>query len=392
MASRNIFGYIILIIFPVFEISCTVILSKAKSNLHFRKRGVKLIQVCSIASWISYINLVASLFDGMYCGLYHLFFILLPPLSIGPQLIRAITLWGMLEHNKHMLEYGQITYLRKTSVIPGGGSKRECVDPQPVMTPILEGSSSKDEELADNSQSELFEDKIAARQRAIKVKKKMKRMVRLTKTVLLIQSLSLVLSLLLSSSPDMLLEQDFSKCFDEQIIFMSIGKGFAITYAITAFITTILVRKCKDALGLRGEITRNVSLLFLTNTLATVFGSINYNHAWQTNVYAVQQMLLSFSMIIIPYYFPTLPSLLLDRIKLKSFLALVLPSSSKSMPSMSGNNRTSMILQVNPSQGTGSDAERDREVKMSLDAGLCVLLSTSEGIEAFTEHCSREFR
>jgi hypothetical protein len=390
MASPNIFGYIILIIFPLFELSCTVILSKTKSNLQFRKRGVKLIQVCSIASWMSYINVVASLFGGIYCGLYHLFVILLPPLSIGPQLIRAITLWGMLEHNKHMLEYGQMTYLRK-SLLVQGGSKRERVDSHPPMTPILEASSSKDEELADNSQSEFFDDKVAARQRAIKVKKKMKTMVRLTKVVLLMQSISLVLALLLSSSPELLLQQDFSKCFDEQTVFMIIGNGFAITYAIVAFITTILVRNCKDALGLRGEITRNVSILFLTNSLATIFGFINRNHVWQTNVYAVQQMIVSFSMIIIPCCFPTLPNLLLDRIKLKSFFALSKPPGFKSKPNISGEKRTSMILQINSSQRTVNDA-RDREVKMSLDAGLCVLLSTTEGIEAFTEHCSREFR
>lgn len=35
---------------------------------------------------------------------------------------------------------------------------------------------------------------------------------------------------------------------------------------------------------------------------------------------------------------------------------------------------------------------RTRELTMSLDAGLCILLSSSEGTEAFTEHCSREFR
>jgi hypothetical protein len=44
------------------------------------------------------------------------------------------------------------------------------------------------------------------------------------------------------------------------------------------------------------------------------------------------------------------------------------------------------------SRVTLADKEREREMTMSLDAGLCILLSGDEGIKMFTEHCSREFR
>lgn len=390
MTSRNLLGYIILGVFPIFELSCNFILVKTKSSLKFRKRGVKLIQVCSIAAWVSYINLLFSLFGGIYCGFYHIFIILLPPLSIGPQLIRGITLWGMLEHNKYMLEYGQTARLRKS--VMHGGSKREGMDSQPSMTPILEGSSSRDEDLIESLQSEELDEKAKIRQRAVKVKKKMKNMVRLTKLVLVSQSLILALALLLLTSPKTLVSQKIEECFLEETLFVTISKGCAIIYTIAAFIATILVRNCKDELGLRAEISRNVIILFLSNSFAIISGFVHSDHIWQTNIYAIQQMMLSFSMIIIPSFFPSLPNSLLERIKIRSFQSLSVPDRNTVIPNISGKNRSSMILPINSSQKVGSDTERELEMTLSLDAGLCVLLSTNEGIAAFTEHCSREFR
>ncbi|KAL7496580.1 hypothetical protein ACHAWT_004754 [Skeletonema menzelii] len=40
---------------------------------------------------------------------------------------------------------------------------------------------------------------------------------------------------------------------------------------------------------------------------------------------------------------------------------------------------------------TTKQEQRAREMTVSWDAGLCILLSTQEGINAFSQHCAREF-
>jgi len=101
-------------------------------------------------------------------------------------------------------------------------------------------------------------------------------------------------------------------------------------------------------------------------------------------------MLLSFSMIVIPCCFSSEAS-----ISLVSYLKknTGVPGYGKSIPNVqSGRSSVRMSLAISSQRGFVMNKEREREISMSLDAGLCILLSSIDGIKAFSEHCSREFR
>lgn len=150
----------------------------------------------------------------------------------------------------------------------------------------------------------------------------------------------------------------------------------------------LLVRHCNDELGIRREITRNIAIFFITNVAIFVVSFYN-NYDLMLILYIIQQITLSVSMIILPCWESSgFSNPMLDYIKNRSKSAL--PGYGRPLPNVQAG-RSSLMMAMKPRESE-MDRERQREMTMSLDAGLCILLSSSEGIDTFTEHCSREFR
>ena len=378
MGAARIIGFILMGVFPIFELACYQIMRSSKSDISLRKRNTTMIHICTIAAWLAYFNLIFGLFGGIYCGVYHIIIILLPPLTVGPQLLRGVTLWGMLEYSKFMLEYGETTHLRRTKVVTSQRTHLEN---------IQEVSSSRDdEEFALSKSNGGSENQGSAKEKALQVRKIMKQIVKTTKILLVGLPLVLVVIMLIGPDKDVLRKTDFSECFPEPEMVLNIGRAFTILFTVAAIISVILVRHCNDALGIRREITRNIFILLVFNV--AIFATTYFKEfQLQLLLCVVQQMMLSCSMIIIPCCFSS-GTAVLNQIRLRSKTSI--PGYGRAIPNVQ-SGRASIIAGVKP-RPSPADREREREMTMSLDAGLCVLLSSDEGMKDFTEHCSREFR
>jgi hypothetical protein len=110
----------------------------------------------------------------------------------------------------------------------------------------------------------------------------------------------------------------------------------------------------------------------------------------QLLLYVLQQICLSFSMIIIPCCMPTgYSETVVNRLSIRS-KSTIIPAYGRPIPNIAGS-RPSILVGTNK-RFSVLDQKHEQEMTMSLDAGLCILLSSEEGISAFMEHCSREFR
>ena len=94
----------LLVLYPLLEILCYTLLRWRKNDLAIRKRNKCSIFIASMAGWLAYFNLIVSLFGGVPCGLYYVVSLLVAPLSVGPQLVRALTLVGTLKHSQLVTE------------------------------------------------------------------------------------------------------------------------------------------------------------------------------------------------------------------------------------------------------------------------------------------------
>jgi len=392
MGAETIIGYILLVFFPIFEMSCYLIMSSNRTNIFLRKRNITMIHICTIASWISYLNLIIGLFGGVFCGVYHICIILLPPLTVGPQMLRGVTLWGMLQHNKYMLQHGESVYFGRARMLRLASST--AIEKYHVEEQVNHSNFVDDEEKNPGLTRESITsadrngDQISPREKATRVRNKMKQIVKISKIILIALPIILIIIMVAGTEREFLLETDFDNCFPEPYLVLSIGRAFALLFTFTAIACTIIVRKCNDELGIRWEITRNNIILFVTNTLifaATYLGKIRL----QLLLYVTQQISLSFSMIIMPCYVSTgYSDAVLNHISVRSKSAII-PAYGRPLPSINGGR--SSILGGNPRLSV-VDQKLQKEMTMSLDAGLCILLSSEEGLRAFTEHCSREFR
>lgn len=368
MIIRKVLSYVVLVKFPIFEVICYELLRRKKDDIAIRKRDLTMIYVCTLAAWLAYINLINSLFGGIYCVMYHIFIILLSPLSVGPQLLRSIRLWGMLEHNKILCQIfdgdDRMNALHVIHEVNSGGE---------------EHSRSTDVHVHINRRN-------STREKMTKAKVKVMRMMEFTKLTLVTLSALLVLSLLLLTEREALSYREFDKCFPEPFFVLNAGRVVSLILSFAAFCSTILLRHCNDELGIRKEITRNIVILFMTNLLGFVFRYLDLVE-WQAFIYVVQQMMVSFSMIIIPCMDDSSVVTWMKRNSKKFIPGYVRP-----LPQLTHARGSILLPGKRMSQFEMNESnQREREATMSLDAGLCILLSSNEGIEAFTEHCSREF-
>jgi hypothetical protein len=355
-------------------------LRQKKNEIVIRKRDIKMIYVITIASWVAYLMLVNSLFDIIYCGIYRILIILLSPLSVGPQLLRGIRLWGMLKQNKILLS--NVGGNNITDTVADGGLKRG-----ESLSMINEINSSQEE----ISQSEVHihvNKRSSTDGKLQEIKAKLLKIIGFTRFMLITIPLMLIASLLVMTERDKIFEIKFERCFPESAFSLITGSSLSFALSIAAFSTTIVMSQCNDELGIKKEIIRNIAILFMTNTCAFVCRYFGYVE-WQSVVYVIQQIMLSFSMIIMPcMYDSSVVTWMNARSKKK------VPGYARPLPQLPHHTRDSILL---PSKRTSQlnqkeNDKREREITISLDAGLCILLSSREGIEAFTEHCAREFR
>lgn len=377
--------YFFLGVFPIFEISCYLIIFMRSSDIAFRKRNTAMIYICTAAAWFAYANLIFGLFGGIYCGIFHTFIILVQTLTVGPQLLRGITLWGMLEHNKFMLEYGETAKLRRMHL-------KSKLEEENNEQAIQEGESNSfttdDEALTLKVDNEVQRRKGCAKEKARAARKKMQLLVKASKIILIGLPAILIITMLFVSNQGSMLKTDFDECFPEPGFILNIGRGFSIAFTIAAIASTVPVRHCNDGLGIRREIARNIAIIFITNV--AIFATA-YHKKYEIILilYIMQQMALSFSMIVMPYFLSSeSPNPMLHYIKNMGKSAM--PGYGRTLPNVHGG-RSSLFVGIN-SRESIIDQKRQREMTMSLDAGLCILLSSPDGIKLFTEHCSREFR
>jgi hypothetical protein len=378
MGFLKVVQYVFLGVFPIFEISCYAIMRSGRSDIAIRKRNTAMIYISTIAAWFAYANLVFGLFGG-YCGIFHTFVILIQPLSVGPQLLRGITLWGMLERNKLMLKYGETAQLRRTHLRPDNNLQviEECQ------------SSSRDEEPSSKVGEEGAQGgPDCAKEKAIVVRKKMRTLVKVSKVILIGFPAILITTMLFFTDRTSLLKTDHDQCFPEPNFILNIGRAFSVGFTVAAIMAMLLVRHCNDELGIRREITRNIAIVFMTNVVIFVT-SYHKKYDLLLILYIIQQIFLSFSMIIMPCWESSgFSNPMLEYIKNRGKSAL--PGYGRPLPNVQGG-RPSLMMGMKAKESV-VDKKRQRERTTSLDAGLCILLSSSEGIDTFTEHCSREFR
>jgi len=109
----------------------------------------------------------------------------------------------------------------------------------------------------------------------------------------------------------------------------------------------------------------------------------------QAILYVLQQISLSFSMVIVPCCMPTgYSETVVNRLSIRS-KSTIIPAYGRQIPNIAGG-RPSILVGTNK-RFSVVDQKHEKEMTMSLDAGLCVLLSSQEGTSVFMEHCSREF-
>jgi hypothetical protein len=380
---REVLSYILLGLFPIFKFTCYLVLwQQKKDDMIMRKRDIKMVYISTIAPWLAYVNFINSMFGGMYCGVYHFFLILLPPLSVGPQLLRGIQLWGMLEHNKTLFDdFGEFNdYNIGPSDNASTGNKSESsLDVDNVMNSSFENSNIEVRIHVNRRKS--------ANEKTKNIKLKVFRLIGITRILLIVIPLTLILALISMTDAKQLSHTNFAECFPEPPFVLNAGRLSIGLFSLAAFCCTILLSRCHDELGIRKEIVRTIAILFITNLIGFVC-RYNYLFKWQAFVYLVQQISVSFSMMIVPHMYQF------------GVVAWVQNRSKRFIPGYAGPRpqlhqvRSSLIHVSNRKSHVDQDESdrREREITMSLDAGLCILLSSNEGIEAFTEHCTREFR
>lgn len=391
MGTESIIGYILLVFFPIFELTCYLTIRSNRSNIFLRKRNITMIHICTIASWLAYFNLITGLFGGVYCGVYHMFLIFLPPLTVGPQMLRGVTLWGMLQHNKYMLQHGESVYFGRARILRSTSTlESKCEEANGLQSPhddeemnLRYTTATTTTENNDDNQQ------LSPKEKAARVRRKMKKIVKISKIFLIVLPIILIMVMIIGTEREFLLETKFPSCFPEPYLVLSIGRGFALIFTIAAVSCTILVRKCNDELGIRREITRNAIILFISNMFIFVATYLKMIEL-QLLLYVLQQICLSFSMIIIPCCMPTgYSETVVNRLSIRS-KSTIIPAYGRPIPNIAGS-RPSILVGTNK-RFSVLDQKHEQEMTMSLDAGLCILLSSEEGISAFMEHCSREFR
>jgi len=395
----------LLALYPLLEFVCYALLYIKRSDLAVRKRNMSIVRFASIAGWLAYINLVFSLTNrGSTCGVFYAFSILIPPLTSVIQLIRVIDLRAMLERNNIRLKEERLhssTQQSRRAVAARRDSRSHSerndagaaagTNVIKAVVPSRVGSVyilNAGKEKVDKSRAEEIT------------------LLRWVKMTLLYIPTAVLLLGTLSLSDGVLSAKDYQLCLSaESVFFLYLCPALPILVSLLTLVATTLIRKSEDELGIRREITRNAVILIGTYLTILIVRMVGEN-ALHPILELSGQILLSVSMKIAPCFHRK------GEVLLESWMTRrasrfgqqgrnLVPGYVQPLPNTSvggrgstaggrGGARSSAFRRIS-TNAAESDGERRREVTMSLDAGLCILLSTQDGINSFSEHCVREF-
>jgi hypothetical protein len=362
--AMQTYSFVFLVLFPLFQVACYAYLHWNRSRLE--KRIKSAIYVATLAGWLAYFNLFVGNHGGVPCGIFYVTSLLVAPLSVGPQIIRALTLRGM---NKYYRLVVKEEILSRTS--------RSKVTSESLETVVPPASGKAEATL------------IMERTRWI---------VKMTTLGLLVVPILLIIfAITLTSDMSQLLETDFIQCQPEPISFQYANPALGIMNAVVSLAVLCIVRKIDDEIHLATEIRRNSIFLGLTHIFIAVLRVLGGYNEWQPLMQTIQQMCIFASTAIIPF----LPSSsTLNRLsswakqhgrRIKPDTKSAIPGYGQPLPrreSTAGN----VIERRMTRRLSSMNIMLEREAIVSWDAGLCVLLSSHDGINMFIQHCSKEFR
>ena len=383
-------SFIIVSIFPALEVLCYVLLCMKRNELAVRKRSVRVVLFASIGGWLAYLNLIFSVTNrGGNCGVFYVFSILIPPIATGSQLIRAIQLRSKLERSSILLKEERVQSRRRASLSHG------------EKLPLTPGKNNDGGSVGTVQASASLPTSPRAGSICVAGKEKLERSRKETKSALMVVSwlilfvptVLLLLATLSASSVSgvdaggLLGSSAHDDCYAaEPISLLHVCPAIALFVVLLTLVTTALIRKREDELGIRSEITRNAIILGLSY-IAILIVRLVGRRDLHPLLEAIQQLLLSVSMKLMPCFRGKAETLLSWATGNGNLYANAIPGYARPLPKV-GRRRS---LRRNSAKDIELDNERRRELTMSLDAGLCVLLSTEDGINSFSEHCVREF-
>lgn len=380
MAILKRISFVFLVLFPVFEAVCYGHLYWKRNDILIRKRNKCAIYIASSAGWLAYLNLIISILGGVPCGVFYVVSLAIAPVAVGPQIVQALTLRGTIKYSQLVTEeeISSRAQKRQLSMIPSSGDSAMNEEPSASphqMTKIMEANL---------------------------VMERTRKVVMITKfALLIIPSAFLVLALALSSDASQLGSKDFDQCQPEPTYFRYASSAFGVASTALALMVTILVKDIDDEIGLRREIQRNAIFLGFSYIIIIVvrFGG---HFDWEPLLLTIQQMMLSFSMSIMSF----IPVSGLDNIeswaetqkkRINPAAKNAVPGYAQSIPKGRGStisSRGSIRNVLGRQTSITSILQKDKleqEVNVSWNAGLCILLSTENGIILFSQHCAREF-
>jgi len=389
---------ILVSVFPVLEVLCYVLLCVRRSDLAVRKRGINLVCFASIAGWLAYLNLIFSATDrGGTCAVLYVFSVLIPPIAAGSQLTRAINLRAKLERSSILLEEERIHGKTRRR---GSQSQSERAPPEKNALVVAGGGVAGVQATLPISPSTGTSTRtgslyIPGREKITRNIAETKSLLKMVRWLLLYVPTAFLLLATLSdprvSGVDARGVLGSSTCSDcyaaEPIYVLYICPALALFVAMLTLVTTTLIRSSEDKLGIRSEITRN-AIIIAISYLAILIARLAGRRDLRTLFEAIQQLLLCISMKLMPCFHRNAESLLSWATKNGKLQVNTMPGYALPLPKVGGRRNS---LRRNSAKDIESDNERRRELSMSLDAGLCVLLSTQDGIDSFSEHCVREF-
>ena len=380
MTAIQTISFIFLVLFPLFEAICYIHLYCKRNDILIRKRNKSAIYVASAAGWLAYLNVIVSLFGGVPCGVFYVASLLVAPLSVGPQIVRAFTLRGTMQFSQLVVEdeissRNSRMQQRKSGDTGGGVPRLSTI---PSGSEQTEGGRSLTVLMAVSDEANLIVEKT-------------KRLALITKLALsIIPTIAIILALVLTSDKNQLSATD--ECQDpEPTSFQYTNPVFCVTFSILAFFLSMFVKPLDDELHIATELRRDAILLGVTYVIIVFVRLAGYEE-WQPLLQTVQQMMLSFSMGIMPFLPSTpLSSMVswVDTLRVNPATKSAAPGYGRPLPKERHFTRASIQQVVMRRQSTVSG--RNREMTVSWDAGLAILLSSSDGINSFSQHCAREF-
>lgn len=371
-----------LVLFPIFKLACYTLLFIKRKELVFVKRNEPAIIVASLAGWLAYFTLAASISNTIPCGVIFVTSSFICPLSASPLLVRALLLRGKFESSKLVIEeeisYREHRQSRGLSTIPSGSEYRSGEGNKSTTPSNLVAASQG------KKQSEIALDRAHNAANTTKW------------SLAVMLPILLILAWCVSSVEpgNSLLSTEFEDCKAEPLYFSCTKLLFDAVGLIMAIMACVIVRNIDDELFLNREITET-AVLFILTTIVIAPIRLAGHSATQPLLQTIQQMILMTSMVIIPCCpdikaIENVRSWLKHRINPTSKSAV--PAYAQPLPVHRGSAARSSIHIPHKSIIKAQENSRlTLEAYTSWDAGLCILLSSEEGINSFTRHCAREF-